>query len=214
MDYPGFVAAIVAETNIPATNPGLIAILPTIIDQASGLIYREPTLNFLSAEVTDDTGFATSGQQRFTLPQHFNILEQVNVVQGNDRIPLEKISREWLTSVYTRRTSAPGDVPAKWAPLTDQIIILGPTPGAAWQLECIGRARPANMSQANPVTWLWTNLGDLAFAAAMYFMSGYMRNFGAQADNPQMATSWKDVYDKLLPGASSEEMQRKHQASL
>lgn len=217
--YTTFVDALVAESNIPITNAGLVAALPTIIDQAEGMIYREPTLNFLSTEVVDDTGFATPNNQQFTLPRHFTVLDQVNLVQGNDRIPLQKTTREWLQAVFTRRiANSPSDVPGMWAPLTETIaglpvILLGPTPGGAPQLECIGTARPANLSASNPNTWLWTYLGDLAFAAAMVFTSAYMRNFGAQADNPQMALSWKAVYDGLMPGASSEEMRRKREAS-
>ena len=214
MDYPGFVAALVAETNIEATNAGLVAILPTIIDQTEGLIYREPTLNFLSSEVTDDTGFCTPGQQLFVLPRHFTVLEQVNLVQGNERPPLRKVGREWLQAVYPRRiANSPSDVPNMWAPMTDASILLGRTPGSAWQMECIGTARPANLAADNPTTWVWTYLGDLCFAAAMTFASGYMRNFGSQADDPKMGISWKGVYDGLLPGASSEEMRRKFEAT-
>lgn len=212
--YPSFVAALSVETNIPTTNAGFIAILPTIIGQAEGMIYREPSLNFLSSEVVDDTGFTTPNSQQFTLPRFFVVLEQVNLVQGNERIPLEKLKREWFQSVYTRRISlSAADMPSKWAPLTDQIILLGQTPGGTTQIECVGQGVPASLTADNPTTWLWTNLGDLAFAAAMIFASGYMRNFGSQADDPKMATSWKGVYDGLLPGASSQEMQRKHQAA-
>lgn len=212
--YSTFVAALVAETNIEAANAGLVAVLPTIIDQTEGLIYREPTLNFLSSEVTDDTGFTTPNSQTFVLPRHFTILEQVNLVQGNDRPPLRKVSREWLQAVYPRRiANAISDFPTLWAPYTDNVILLGTTPGGALQVECVGTARPANLSEANPTTWLWTYLGDLAFAAAMVFAAGYMRNYGSQADDAKMALSWKGVYDALLPGAGSEEMRRKHEAA-
>jgi hypothetical protein len=214
MNYTQFVAALIAETNIEAANTGFVAILPTIIDQAEGMIYREPTLDFLSSVVTDDTGFTTAGQQSFTLPRTFTILQQVNLVVGNDRPPLGKLSREALQFIWTSRiASGVSAVPVNWAPLTDNIVVLGPTPGSTLQLECIGTARPANLAAANPTAWLWTNLADLAFAAAMYFISGYMRNFGSQADDPKMALSWKNTYDGLLPGASSDEMKRKFEAT-
>lgn len=208
--YTTFVAALSAETNIASTKDSFQAILPTIIDQAEGMIYREPGLNFLSSVVADDSGFTTAGQQQFTLPQHFTILQDINLVVGNDRSPLIKVSREFMNYAYPSRiASGAGAVPAKWAPLTDQIVLLGPTPGGTTQLECIGTVRPANLSEANPTPWLWTYLGDFAFAAAMVMMSGYMRNFGSQADDPKMAQSWKMVYDSLLPGAVSEETRRK-----
>jgi len=212
--YTTFIAALVAETNIEAANAGFVAILPTIIDQAEGLIYREPTLNFLSTEVIDDSGFTTAGVQQFTLPRHFTILEQVNLVQGNDRPPLEKVTREWLQACFPRRiANSISDVPSLWAPLTDQIILLGQTPGGASQIECVGTVRPAALSASNTTTWLSTYMADLFFAASMIFMSGYMMEFGSQADDPKMAISWKGVYDGLLPGAGAEEMRRKKQAT-
>lgn len=216
--YTTFVAALSAETNIPSTQASFIAILPTIIDQAEGMIYREPELNFMSSVVTDDSGFTTADQQQFTLPRHFTILQSINLVVGNDRPPLIKISREAMNFLYPSRISSGGGaIPAKWAPLTETVaglpvVLLGPTPGSTLQLECIGTARPANLSEANPTPWLWTYLGDFAFAAAMLMMSGYMRNFGSQADDPKMAQSWKAVYDSLKPGAASEEMRRKFEA--
>lgn len=212
--YSTFVSALVAETNIEAANAGFVAILPTIIDQAEGLIYREPDFYFMSATVIDDTGFTTPNSQQFTLPRRFTVLESVNLVQGNSRPPLDKVSREWLQAVYTMRlASSVSDVPTKWAPLTDNIILLGPVPGGTTQLECVGNARPANLSADNPMPWLWTYLGDLAFAAAMIYMSGYMRNFGSQADDAAMAVSWKGVYDTLKAGVAVEEMRRKHEAT-
>mgnify|MGYP001022740406 CR=1 FL=1 len=212
--YTTFVQALVAETNIPTTNAAFAAIIPTIIDQAEGMIYREPSLNFLSTVVSDDSGFTTADQQQFTLPRHFTVLQSVNIVDGNERPPLTKVNREVLEFTYPRRVSnSVSDVPAYWAPFTDQIILLAPTPGSTVQLECTGNARPANLSALNPTPWLWTYLGDLAFAAAMMFATGYMRNFGSQADDPKMALSWKAVYDGLLPGAASEEMRRKFEGA-
>ena len=130
-----------------------------------------------------------------------------------------KTSREILQALYPSRIASSGmALPSKWAPLTETVaglpvILLGPTPGSALPLECIGTARPANISAANPTTWLWTYLSDFAFAAAMYFMAGYTRNFGSQADDPKLAMSWKMTYDSLKPGAASEEMRRKYQAT-
>lgn len=212
--YTSFVAALVAETNIEATNAGLVAVLPTIIGQAEGMIYREPSLQFLSTIQTNDSLFTVANQRLFTLPIFYTILHSVNLVQGNDRPPLVKISREAMDALFPRRiANAITDIPTKWAPLTDQQIILGPCPGGTFQIECVGQVNPSPLSASNPQTWLSQYLGDLFFAASMYFASGYMRNFGSQADDPKMAMSWKNVYDSLLPGASTDEMRRKHEAT-
>jgi hypothetical protein len=213
-NFTTFQAALSVETNIPQTNAGFIAIVPTIIDQAEGMIYREPGLEFLSTVGSNDAGFTTPDTQFFTLPVFFTTIDSVNRVDGNNRPPLTKISRPALERLYPMRiSSGPTAVPVKWAPFTDQIIMLAPTPGGNTQMEITGKIRPANMSVSNPSPWLWTHLGDLAFAAAMVMMSGYMRNFGSQADDPKMATSWKMIYDDLLPGAKSEESRRKFEAA-
>jgi hypothetical protein len=46
-------------------------------------------------------------------------------------------------------------------------------------------------------------------AASMVFGSGYMRNFGAQADNPQMSQSWETQYQLLKQSANAEAARQK-----
>lgn len=212
MNYAQFITALKNATN--TDNAAFTQYIPTIIDQAEGKIYREPEFDFLSSVVTDGTGFTTADNQQFILPRHFTILQDVNLISGNDRPPLTKISREALNALFPRRVSnAPSDVPSKWAPLTDSIILLAPTPGSTIGIECVGTARPANLSADNTTPWLWTYLGDLAFAAAMIYASAWQRNFGAQADDPKMAVSWDQTYDKIKAGVAVEEMRRKLQAT-
>ncbi len=213
-NYTTFVQALSVEVNTPIAGTAFQAILPTIIMQAEGMVYREPGLEFLSTMATNDSGFTIANNRSFTLPQFFTVLHSVNVVSGNDRPPLIKISREAMEMLYPQRISnAIGDVPAKWAPFTDQIIYVAPVSGAPVQLECTGEVPPAPLSAVNSTTWLWSNLGDFAFAAAMIMASGFMRNFGSQADDPKMALSWQGVYDRLKPGAVSQETRRKYEAT-
>lgn len=212
--YTTFTQALSTAINIPLDNAALVAYLPSIIMQAEGRVYREPGLEFLSTMVTDDSGFTTANNRYFTLPQFFTVLHSVNIVQGNQRPPLIKISREALEMIYTATLAGSvTDIPEKWAPFSDQIVMLGPVPGSPVQLECQGEAPPAQLSSGNPNSWIWQNLGDFCFAAAMIAASAYMRNFGAQADDPKMALSWQNVYDGLKPGAVSQETRRKYQSS-
>ena len=46
----------------------------------------------------------------------------------------------------------------------------------------------------NTTTWLGDNVPDLFFCACMVEAAGWMQNFGAQSDNPQMALSWEARY--------------------
>jgi len=209
-------AAMAAFTNIPTTganaNASFLAAMPTIIDQAEQKIYQD--LQLLSTIVRDQTGTTTPGTRSFTLPapagaSQFTVLQSINVINGSDRTPVIKVSREVLDWIWPSETGETGVIPAKWAPLTDTVILFGPAPTTAYGIECIGTIRPAALSDSNQTTWLSTQLPGLLFAAMMVTASGYMRNFGSQADDPKMSLSWQQQYDTLLPLAKGEETARK-----
>jgi hypothetical protein len=94
-----------------------------------------------------------------------------------------------------------------------QQAAVGPCPDQAYNVEVYGTYRPATLSATNPNTPLTVLLPDLFLAASMIFMSGYQKNFGAQADDPKMAASWESQYEKLMMGATSEEFRKKFQSS-
>lgn len=214
--YDTFVdAALAAFSNIPTTganaNASFLAAMPTIIDQAEQKIYAD--LQLLATIVTDGTGLTSANTRNFTLPtpagaSQFTVLQSVNILNGTSRTPVIKCARELLDFLWPDNTGT-GAVPSKWAPLTDTVIIFGPSPTTAYNVECIGTIRPAPLADDNQTTYLSTQLPGLFFAAAMVAVSGFMRNFGAQADDPKMANSWQQQYDILLPLAKGEETMRK-----
>ena len=57
---------------------------------------------------------------------------------------------------------------------------------------------------SNTTTILTTYVPDLFMAASMVFASGYMRNFGSQADDPRMSQSWENQYQLLKASAQTE----------
>jgi hypothetical protein len=179
--------------------------IPTFIDQAEQMIYR--ALDLLST-IVQQSGSMVVSTREFTLPTtagRFVVLQSVNVVNGTTLTPLVKISREVMDCLYPTSTAVGAAVPTKWAPLTDQVILLGPSPGVTLALQCIGTIRPEALSEANSNTFLSDYLPDLFLAAAMNNITGYQQNFGAQADNPKMALAWQQIYDNLRPGAQTEE---------
>ena len=211
-NYTTFVEAWRLVAQLPATNSAANTMLPSFIDQGEQRCYRD--LDLINTIISDASGTLTPDQREFTLPTgngRFVVLQDVNLVNGTSRTPLEKCARPVLDMLNPDSASTSGINPVRWAPLTDQTIILGPSPPSALALECIGTIRPANLSSGNPNTFLSDNLPDLFFAAVMYFTTGYKQNFGAQADNPEEAVSWNTTYETLLKSASKEEMQRKYQ---
>jgi hypothetical protein len=79
-------------------------------------------------------------------------------------------------------------------------------------MEVFGTIRPTPLSASNTSTYLTAHLSDLFFAACMCSISGYQRDFGAQADDPKQAQSWENQYAMRLNSANREEMRRKYQS--
>lgn len=213
--YSTFVSALSTEVNISSTEANFVIILPTIIDQAEQRIYRD--LDLLSTIVTDTSATTSASQRAFTLPQdqgRFVTVQSINIFNSsNERVPLTKVSREAIDLLWPSETAASATtIPSKYAPLTDQQVLFGPPPGAAFTVEVIGTIRPAPLSASNTTTFLSQYLPDLFLAASMVAVSGYMRNFGSQADDPKMALSWESDYQTRLASASAEEMRKKFQA--
>lgn len=216
--YAQFVTALEVETNIPLTgaeaNVGFVAILPTIIDQAEQQLYRE--LDLLATIVRDTSGTTTIGTRNFTLPVvsgRFVVLQSLNIISNDQRYPLVPVSREVMDAIWPSDVGI-GALPEKFAPVTDQLVLLGPAPASVLTVECVGAIRPTPLSASNTTTFLSQYLPDLFLAAAMVNASGYMRQYGAQVDDPKLALSWQARYDALLPSAQSEEIKRKYASSM
>jgi len=218
LNYSDFVATIANETVITATDPNFVQILPQAIAYAEDRIYRE--LDLLSTVVRDSSAL-TSGNRNYTLPQNngrfvvtnaFNLITPAatTIPDNGTRTQMIPVSRDFLDAVYGSSTGA--GQPTYYAPITDQDWIVGPWPDAAYTIEVVGTIQPTPLSASNTTTYLTLYLSDLFVAAAMIFMSGYQQNFGAQADNPQMATSWSSEYDKLFASANVVEQRKKYAA--
>jgi hypothetical protein len=218
LNYAEYVATIANETVISATDPNFVQILPQAITYAEQRLYRE--LDLLDT-VTRDAAILNVRNRNFTLPQNngrFVVTNGLNVItpagtttpDNGLRTPMLPVSRDFLDATWGSQDNA--GLPTLYAPITDQLFIVGPWPDLAYTIEVIGTIRPTPLSASNTSTYLTLYLPDLFVAASMIFMAGYMRDFGSQADDPQMAQSWQGQYDKLFASANVEE-QRKRYAS-
>ena len=192
---------------------------PGMIDYAEQRIYRE--LDLQVSRVSDASTTLSSGVRTLTLPTDqvspFVVVEQLNVwtpatalTSNATRNPLTPVAKEYLDFAWP--TSTATGVPIYCAPLNNTTFILGPTPDQAYPIEVIGTIRPAPLSVSNSSTFLTQNLPDLFVAASMVFASGYMRNYGAQADDPQMPGSWESQYKMLFGSANAEELRKRFQS--
>lgn len=241
--YASFQTALALEMVVPNANvndPNFVAILPTIIDYAEQRCYRE--LDCLHAETVQwflmtpyqrAQSFAVSGAvSAMPVPaQQLLIVERVSIQPANSTPGLPGLpgvaptlggepalptTIDYLDAVYSGLFPNPGPVgrPVRFAPVTDQALIFGPTPDQAYYFVIHGKCRPVPLYSAAPangtqMTFLTQVLPDLFLAAAMVAGSGYRHNFGAQADDPRMAVSWESQYNELLGSAKNEETRKR-----
>ena len=219
LNYSQYISQISAITVISSTDPNFTIVIPGMIDYAEQRLYREG--DFLTTYITDTSTNVVANNRIFNYPTGtgtFLVIDQINVLtpagatsSNADRVPLQVASKQFIDMVYPSNTTAIG-VPTFFAPATATYCTLGPIPDQSYNVEVIGTQRPTPLSSNNSSTFLTNTLPDLFIAASMIYMSGYMRNFGSQADDPQMAQSWSGQYDKLFASANVEELRKKYQS--
>lgn len=129
------------------------------------------------------------------------------------RVRYRWASLDWIDSIWPNEaiTAVPTSDNAYFTMLSDSIAVVCPTPPAPYTVELTGTWLPDPISIINTETWLSKFEPDLLFIACMVEVSGWMRDFGAQSDNPQMAVSWATRYDQAKGSALEQEQRRKSQ---
>lgn len=216
LTYTQFVTDLANNLVVSVTDANYTTALPNIIDDAEQRLYRE--LDLLNTVTRDATAALNTGTRTFNLPTSngtFVVTEQINVItpvgtsnpELGTRISLTPMAKECLDFLWPSATGS--TVPQYFAMITQNQIVLGPWPDAAYQVEVVGTQRPAPLSASNGATILSTYFPDLMMAASMVYSAGYQQNFGAAVDNPQMAGSWETHLQELLKSAQTEEQRKK-----
>lgn len=213
MTYADIVTALSKLTVIPSDNADFLAILPSAFAYADGRIYRE--LDMMATNVRDSSESTVALNRNFNVPTAlgtFRIIDGINIItpastapESGTRVQLQPVSRDFLDMVWPSTTGA--TVPQYFAYISqnsDQTqVIFGPWPDTTYRVEVVGTVQPPVLSSTNTSTFLTENLPDLYIAACMIFMTGYMHNFGAQADEPRAAQSWESQYQSLRESAAT-----------
>lgn len=213
-NYTEYVTALSNLTAIPSDDTSFTGIIPRCIEYAEQRIYRE--LNLISTVVRDSSASLTPGSRNFTLPTSqgtFVVVNGINAISpaGSSptegiRNPLTPISLPTLDMIWPSSTGT--GLPKYFAMVTQTAVVVGPWPDDSYVMEVIGTQRPTALAAGNPTTFLTTYLPDLFLAASMIFMSGFMRDYGQQSDDPRMAQSWESQYGALLASANGEELRK------
>jgi hypothetical protein len=214
--YATYVAALAqALGDISVSDSDFLATLPEIIDDAEQRCYRE--LDLLGTVVTDTSGVFTANQRTATLPQalgRFINVKRLNFFTGTypaGRTQLVPLPASIIDALFPSETGTSGVNPQYYAPVTDQVFMIAPSPPSAFSFEVIGTIRPTPLSSGNTATFLTNYLSDLFFAASMVSATGsLLKNFGAQSENPQQGLSWESQFQTRLASAKTEELRRKY----
>jgi hypothetical protein len=223
LDYQGFVNQIATMAVVESDDPAFLTVLPQAITYAENRICRE--LDFLFTSVPNASFTLTAGSRNLTIsagtfvvPEQINVITPVNApsADGGLRNPLMAVTREFLDAACSD-PSAVG-VPKYFAPVGNAggnlSFVVGPYPNASYRVEIIGTIRPDSLSATNTTTFISMYLPELMIMAAMIYVSGYQRNFGAtMANDPQMPISYETQYKELLAGAAGEEFRKKFEAA-
>lgn len=216
MDYSTYYGSIqnLAASTAPDTN--FDQILPEAQEYAALRMQRD--LNLLSTVHTDTSVILATATRTATVPSTFVVTQQVNVLTpagstattGN-RVVLTPVSLELMNTAWPGNSVT--GTPEIWAQVDQWNIVVGPSPDANYTLEVVGTQRFPLLSDSQPTNFLSLYLPDMLIAATMIFISGYQRDFGAQASDPQVSSSWESQYGALLAGAKTEEAEKKGWAS-
>lgn len=218
LTYTQYVDQIATLAVVPSTDPQFATILPPMITYAENRIYRD--LDLLQT-VTSLSAYTTAVNDRsLTFPvADFITVQDVNVItppgttvpNNGTRNPLLPVTKEWINYVYPSTASA--GVPAQFAMLNQNTIILGPWPDNTYTVEITGTVRPDSLSASNPTTFVSLYLPDLLVMASMIYIAAFQRNFSsALASDPQMPVTYETQYQTLLKGATVEEARKKFQS--
>jgi hypothetical protein len=209
--YPDYVTQLANLLVISSADTNFNTQLPGIIAYAENRIYRE--VDFVRTQTTDSTTLS-SGIRDFAPPTnigYFITIDNINVItpagtlsSAGTRVPLVPTAREFIDTAFPSGQTVTG-IPEYYALASDTDILLGPPPDKPYVVEVIGEQRPAALSSANSSTYLTQYVPDLMIIASMVYCTAYLKNFGAQSDDPKSGTSWEAQYQIAVKSVQTEQ---------
>ena len=196
--------------------PDFASLFPRATSYAEGRINSEIPL--LANRVENRTLTTTANSRQLSLASiqpPVLVLESFSLSTSTgiwpfDRTTLDYINAFWPAPAGSMDPGLADNIGRWWAPLDASLIVMAPTPNAAYQALCNAYVQPTPISAANPSTYLSTTYPDLLVAACMVHLEGELRrNFGAQADDPKQALSWEGTYQSLKDACAFEEARRR-----
>ena len=209
-----------------STNVDFQNSLPQFSQYAEARMYKE--MIFLATRTTEESAQFVAGNAYFAvalLPNPIIVVEGFAAItpvgrssETGTRWEFDPVSLDYLDLVFptSSTTSAPDDASTAqrcWAMYDNATIKYGPTMDAAYTGSVTGIFAPTPLSSSFTDTYLTLNWMPQFIACSMISVTGWMRNYGAQSDDPKMAVSWEDQYQKLSQSMLLEEQRRRGSAT-
>lgn len=214
LNYNTYTTTLAGLTIISSNDTNFQNILPSCINYAEQRIYRE--IDFL-ANYQGDFVQVSSNQNAINYPTNFGVflvIDQIAVLTpasttmtGNYN-QLQVTSIPYLQTVYPSLTTSIG-TPKYFYPAADTFAYIAPATDQTYTFWVYGTQRPPSLSVSNSSTFLTQNYPDIFVAASMIYMTGYMKNWSAQGDDPRSAVSWESQYQLLVKEVKEEESRKK-----
>ena len=221
LTYATFLTTVAELLIVETTDANFLTVLPTAIDYGEQRCYLD--LDVINLDVRDATSTTTALNSTFTLPTSvgtFQVVSAINIItpaqtspDSGTRNPLTAASAAVLDMIYPSTTG--NGVPQFFCYDSQSTIsgqkniLFGPWPDAAYRVEVVGRIQPTPLSSTTTTTFLTLYYPVLFVAACMVFLTGWQKNWGAQADDPKMAQSWETQYKTLLAGSAVQEARKR-----
>lgn len=211
LTYSTYISSLASLLVVDAANADFLAMVPNAIEYTEDRLSRD--LNVLNNTAYVSAGSLTPNLNTFTIPAPvvgpFIILENLYIITpagsaagSGEYVPLTPVSKDYILSSWPSSTTAAA--PRFYAMVNASAVFLGPWPDAAYVVFVAFQTRRAQLSEDVTTNYLTSTYSDMYLAASMVFMAGYLKNYGAQADDPKMALSWEAQYQTLLGPAKQQ----------
>jgi hypothetical protein len=146
------------------------AFLPTAIDLAEELLFKELELPDLEDKVT---GTLTQDSNTLLKPTGYKFGNYLKIVVDGENVLLQKRRDDYIQDYWPDPTVT--GVPKYYADSSSTEFILAPTPDSGYVYELKATIPPVKLSTSNQTNYFITECQDILFAACMLEMAKFMK---------------------------------------
>jgi len=197
MTYDELVTNIRNYTNVDA-NVFSSAVINTFITMAENRILRDIDLDVFKKE---STGTMTSGNKFLAAPSDLLTHRYMMVTVGDDQVFLDFRDTSFMKEYWA--DGATTGVPKYYSVWDQNTFYVAPTPNSNYTVELGYLYRPAQLSSANPTTWISDNVPEALLYACLIQAYSYTKG------PAEMLAFFDASYKQAIQGLGIEQQGRR-----